>query len=61
MGLFPPIHSGSASKPAAEDDLDDFLKSLTDDAGSPAAGGGGGGGGRAGGDIDDEDLDKMLG
>lgn len=57
--LFPPFsicncgHS-SVGEAAADDDLDDFLNSLTDDAGPATAGG-------VGGSINDEDLDKFLG
>eukprot|EP00903_Cladosiphon_okamuranus_P005348 g5344.t1 len=47
-----------ATTAAADDDLDDFLNSLTDEAEPPAAGGGAGG---AGGNVNVEDLDKMLG
>lgn len=44
---------------AADDDLDDFLNSLTDEAGPPAAAGRGEGGADA--NVNAEDLDKMLG
>lgn len=44
---------------AADDDLDDFLNSLTDETGPPAAAGGGAAEGAN--DVNVEDLDKMLG
>lgn len=51
-----------ATTAAADDDLDDFLNSLTDDAGPPAAvtGAGAGRAGAAAGSVNAEDLDKML-
>ncbi|CAM9576659.1 unnamed protein product, partial [Scytosiphon promiscuus] len=54
-----PLKTPAAATTAAagenDDDLDDFLNSLTDDAGpAPASAGG------RGGDLDAEDFDKML-
>lgn len=44
----------SATEDAGDDDLDDFLNSLTDEA-VPAAGTG-----KSGGSIDDDDLENFL-
>lgn len=48
-----PASEKAAASGGNDDDLDDFLNSLTDDAGPASAGGGDG-------DVDAEDLDKML-
>lgn len=47
-------HQGSATAAGGDDDLDDFLNSLTDEAGPAGATG------KSGGSIDDDDLENFL-
>lgn len=56
FGCFPLAHTVVAATAAADDDLDDFLNSLTDET-APAGGGAGG----ADGNVKAEDLGKTLG